>query len=200
MTNRESIVLRALRVGVTTGLLTALAVWGHTRGGGASVTPVAVAVVALLTTPLAWFATNPGTSRARLLGLVALAQALGHAALMAHPAGLTGAGGHHHLGTGALAAQFTPGAAMGDTGSAAAHVGAWPGWAMLAAHALAALLAMALLEGGSALVRLALALPALRPALDSPALRSPITATADSCQPALLARGSAPRAPPLLTC
>lgn len=192
MTGRETLTVRVLRTAVTTGMLAALAVWGHTHGGGMSPGPGAALALVLLTAPLAWFAGDPRASRGRQLALVLLAQALGHAALMTQSLPL--AAGHH--GHAAHAGAGMP--ALGAHAHSMGTAGLLPSPGMLLAHLFAALLALVLLSAGPAIVRWVLgALPVATSAIGQAPLR-PITHRTPSCCSVLLLAAGGPRAPPLL--
>lgn len=196
MASPETTVLRLLRTTVTTGLLTSLAVWAHTRGGGMPVGVGAVSVVALLTVPLAWFAGDPRNHRLRLFGLLLLGQFLGHAALMVQPVALTGP---HHDHAGSPVGAALPALEL-HAHTAAGASGLWPGWTMVGAHLLASALAMVLLTWGSAATRWVLrALPGGAVNLPHGGVRLRASGPVRSKRAAVLAAQGGPRAPPLLS-
>ncbi len=164
MTTRQ---VRALRGAAASAVAVVIAATSHTIGGGVAPAPWLVLAVALLAWPVAVLLVGRRPSLVRIGTAVAAAQALLHVAFAAvgsadpRAAAPAAHGGHLSHGAGLMAGAW----------DVPAVVHADP--AMLAAHALAAVLTAALLARGEAVLRAVLR--GIRRLLDrrAPALPSP---------------------------
>jgi hypothetical protein len=188
-------VVRASRAAVATLLVLGLAASAHTLGGGVAPGALALAVLALLISPLTWWATRRRLGPWRLVALLGGAQALVHAGLtaMAPHAG-TAAAGHVHGGVPAGLVAEAAGA------TASAHPGHGLGASMLLAHALAtAVTAVVLSRAEDVLWRVvAVLLPRVGRPAPAPLLVRPLRAPEPLALAGRSPRPLGGRAPPVV--
>lgn len=190
MTSRQQ---RVLRGALVASVATLLAATSHTLGGAAAPAPLLIALIAALATPVAAALVGPRPHLGRLAAAVALSQVAFHAAflLLGSPTGdrVTAAHAHGQL----------------DPALIAARPAVVEGLAMYVAHAIAALLTVALLWRGERAVRaiLGAVLAVLRRAVTArirprTAARTRPAARAAHLRPALLPGSLTRRGPPAL--
>lgn len=138
MTTRQQ---RVLRGAVAAAVATLLAAASHTIAGGPAPAPLLVALFIALLTPVAGGVFGPRPDLPRLAAAVALSQAAFHAAfqLLGSPTGARVAGHAHHAHHAVESALVAASPAEGA--------------GMYAAHAVAAVLTIALLWRGERIVR-----------------------------------------------
>ncbi|MER7798057.1 hypothetical protein [Microbacterium sp. NPDC096154] len=148
MTTRQQ---RVLRGAVWASVATLLAATSHTLAGGAAPSPLLVAAVAVLLTPATAALAGPRPGLGRLAAVVPLGQAAFHGvfALLGSPTGTASGGAPHvHGAADLLQRSAQAAAAVPDVVAPPAESAA-----MYVAHAIAALVTVALLWRGERLVR-----------------------------------------------